>query len=281
VRSHVGKCVIEVWRTIGVVDGSRRFIVDIVGTVAEVVLVRRRRRVGVVAVAFFVLVEQNGHVRIHRDAAEDVGMRNNARDAGGIGDDVNNWSPSNVFEYPGWHVSGWGFTSNGVREVEDGAMRFTHRGRHTKTVIAHELASQSITVGRGAWMQWRRLDTTTDSSAEADGPRLQLGVAGVGRGEDGVAEPGGAGLVESLLRVDQERVDRVPVGVVRINGAQKLRLINQTLESRRWSMCRTNVRRLHALPLKFRHDFGSTHRAVVSRVFAVAHSAAPSVSVPT
>jgi hypothetical protein len=66
-------------------------------------------------------------------------------------------------------------------------------------------------------MQRRRLDGTTYSSVEADGPRLQLGVAGVGGCEDGIAEPGGAGLVESLLCVDQERGDWVPVGVVCIN----------------------------------------------------------------
>jgi hypothetical protein len=189
VRGHVVRCVLEVWRAIGAVDGSRRFIIDIVGTVAEGVLVRCRQRVGVVVVVSFVLVEQNGHVRIHRDAAEDVAMRNNWG-AGGIRDDVNNWSPGNVFVYPGRHVSGWGGTSDSIREVEDGAMHFTHRGRHTKTVIAYELASHSITVGRVAWMQWRRLDTTTDSSVEAGGPRLQLGVAGVGWREDGVAEPG-------------------------------------------------------------------------------------------
>jgi hypothetical protein len=55
VRSYVVRCTIGVWRTIGAVDGSRRFITDTVGTVTEGVLVRCRQRVGFVAVAVFVL----------------------------------------------------------------------------------------------------------------------------------------------------------------------------------------------------------------------------------
>jgi hypothetical protein len=81
-------------------------------------------------------------------------------------------------------------------------------------------------------MQRWRLNRTTYWSTEAAGPRLQLGVAGIGGREDGIAEPGDAGRVEGLLSVDQESGDRVAVGIVCIDWGRKLRLIEQTLESK-------------------------------------------------
>jgi hypothetical protein len=112
-------------------------------------------------------------------------------------------------------------------------LRFRHRcSHHANAVIANELASDGIDVGRCMQIQRRRLKGTSSRSIVAVGSRPKLGVTGVCGCEHGLAEPRDAGRMERLLPIDQKIVNGVAGGIELVRRRRILRLIDQALEGR-------------------------------------------------